>query len=115
MRELRASPPDAGKKAVLMGVGQQPPRLGTLLSSDVRDRSGMCADCFEKTNKSAPRMKKRAALRNEYVIAAVGTVKLATPRRSQDIPTGEVELRVQELRILQCVQAAAVPAQRQRR
>jgi aspartyl-tRNA synthetase len=96
--ELRAS--DAGKKAVLMGWVNNRRDFGNLLFVDVRDRSGIAQIVFEKET-SAPAHEKGGSLRNEYVIAAVGTVKLRDPSTiNKNIPTGEVELRVQELRIL---------------
>src|SRR3979490_1227768 len=96
--ELRAS--DAGKKAVLMGWVNNRRDFGNLLFVDVRDRSGIAQIVFEKET-SAPAHEKAGSLRNEYVIAAVGTVKLRDASTiNKNIPTGEVELRVQELRIL---------------
>jgi aspartyl-tRNA synthetase len=96
--ELRAS--DAGKKAVLMGWVNNRRDFGNLLFVDVRDRSGIAQIVFEKET-SASAHEKAGSLRNEYVIAAVGTVKLRDASTiNKNIPTGEVELRVQELRIL---------------
>ena len=96
--ELRAS--DAGKKAVLMGWVNNRRDFGNLLFVDVRDRSGIAQIVFEKET-SAPAHEKAGSLRNEFVIAAVGTVKLRDASTiNKNIPTGEVELRVQELRIL---------------
>jgi len=96
--ELRAS--DAGKKAVLMGWVNNRRDFGNLLFVDVRDRSGIAQIVFEKET-SAAAHEKAGSLRNEYVIAAVGTVKLRDASTiNKNIPTGEVELRVEELRIL---------------
>jgi len=96
--ELRAS--DAGKKAVLMGWVNNRRDFGNLLFVDVRDRSGIAQIVFDKQT-SAAAHEKAGGLRNEYVIAAVGTVKLRDASTiNKNIPTGEVELRVEELRIL---------------
>src|SRR6201984_2518546 len=95
---LRAS--DAGKKAVLMGWVNRRRDLGNLIFIDLRDRTGVTqVVCNRELNPGAH--KKAEHLRNEFVIAVVGTVK----RRDADtvnknIPTGEVELVVDELRIL---------------
>jgi aspartyl-tRNA synthetase len=95
---LRAS--DAGKKAVLMGWVNNRRDFGNLLFVDLRDRSGMAQIVFEK-EMSAAAHEKAGGLRNEYVIAAIGTVKLRDASTiNKNIPTGEVELRVEELRIL---------------
>ncbi len=95
---LRAS--DAGKKVVLMGWVNRRRDLGQIIFVDVRDRTGVTQVVFNH-ELNAGVHEKAEALRNEFVIAAIGTVK----RRNADtinpnIPTGEVELVVEELRIL---------------
>ena len=74
--------------------------LGQIIFVDLRDRTGVTQVVFNH-ELSASVHEKAEALRNEFVIAAIGTVK----RRDADtinpnIPTGEVELVVEELRIL---------------
>src|SRR5271157_560103 len=74
--------------------------LGNLIFVDVRDRSGMTQVVFNKERDPAVH-EKASQLRSEYVVAVIGEVK----RRDADtinpnIPTGEVELVVEELRIL---------------
>jgi aspartyl-tRNA synthetase len=96
--ELRAS--DAGKKAVLMGWVNRRRDLGNIIFVDLRDRTGITQVVFNREHDAAVH-DKAEQLRNEYVIAAIGTVK----KRDADtinpnIPTGEVELVANELRIL---------------
>jgi len=91
---------DAGKKVVLMGWVNRRRDLGQIIFVDLRDRTGVTQVVFNH-ELNASVHKKAEALRNEFVIAAIGTVK----RRDADtinpnIPTGEVELVVEELRIL---------------
>jgi aspartyl-tRNA synthetase len=91
---------DAGKKAVLMGWVNRRRDLGQIIFVDVRDRTGVAQVVFS-AELSAAVHEKAEQLRNEFVIAALGTVK----KRDADtinpnIPTGEVELVVEELRIL---------------
>ena len=74
--------------------------LGQIIFVDLRDRTGVTQVVFNH-ELNASVHQKAEALRNEFVIAAIGTVK----RRDADtinpnIPTGEVELVVEELRIL---------------
>ena len=74
--------------------------LGQIIFVDLRDRTGVTQVVFNY-ELSAAVHEKAEALRNEFVIAAIGTVK----RRDADtinpnIPTGEVELVAEELRIL---------------
>jgi aspartyl-tRNA synthetase len=95
---LRAS--DAGKKAVLMGWVNRRRDHGNLLFVDLRDRSGVTQVVFN-AERSAEIHEKAEALRNEYVIAVTGTVKLRDANTvNPNMPTGEVELVAEELRIL---------------
>ena len=95
---LRAS--DAGKKAVLMGWVNRRRDLGNLIFVDVRDRSGVTQVVISEEANTAIH-DKAELLRNEFVIAAVGTVKLRDSNTiNKNIPTGEVELVAEELRIL---------------
>jgi aspartyl-tRNA synthetase len=91
---------DAGKKVVLMGWVNRRRDLGQIIFVDLRDRTGVMQVVFNH-ELNASVHQKAEALRNEFVIAAIGTIK----RRDADtinpnIPTGEVELVVEELRIL---------------
>ena len=95
---LRAS--DAGKKAVLMGWVNRRRDLGNLIFLDVRDRSGITQVVFSEESNAALH-EKAELLRNEFVIAVIGTVKLRDANTiNKNIPTGEVELVADELRIL---------------
>jgi aspartyl-tRNA synthetase len=96
--ELRAS--DAGKKAVLMGWVNRRRDHGNLLFVDLRDRSGL-TQVVINAERDAALHDKSAALRNEYVIAVTGIVKLRDANTvNPNMPTGEVELVAEELRIL---------------
>jgi aspartyl-tRNA synthetase len=95
---LRAS--DAGKKATLMGWVNKRRDLGSLLFVDLRDRTGV-TQVVINAERDAAIHKKAEALRNEYVIAVTGTVKLRDASTvNKNIATGEVELVAEELRIL---------------
>ena len=95
---LRAS--DAGKKAVLMGWVNRRRDHGDLLFIDLRDRSGI-TQVVINAERDAAIHEKAGALRNEYVIAVTGTVKLRDANTvNANMLTGEVELVAEELRIL---------------
>src|SRR5215471_3572586 len=95
---LRAS--DADQKVVLMGWVNRRRDLGNLIFIDIRDRTGITQVVFNK-EKNAGLHQKAGELRNEYVIAAIGTVKLRESNTiNKNIGTGEVELIAEELRIL---------------
>jgi aspartyl-tRNA synthetase len=95
---LRAS--DAGKKATLMGWVNKRRDLGSLIFVDLRDRTGV-TQVVINAERDAAVHKKAEALRNEYVIAVTGTVKLRHASTvNKNIASGEVELVAEELRIL---------------
>jgi len=74
--------------------------LGNLIFIDVRDRTGITQVVFHKETNPALHQK-AGELRNEYVIAAIGSVKLREPNTiNKNIGTGEIELIAEELRIL---------------
>jgi aspartyl-tRNA synthetase len=96
--ELRLS--DAGKKVALMGWVNRRRDLGQIIFVDLRDRTGVTQVVFNH-ELNADVHRKAEALRNEFVIAAIGTVKgRDADTINPNIPTGEVELVVEELRIL---------------
>ena len=93
-------PSDAGKKATLMGWVNKRRDLGSLIFVDLRDRTGV-TQVVINAERDAAIHKKAEALRNEYVIAVTGTVKLRDASTvNKNIATGEVELVAEELRIL---------------
>ena len=95
---LRSS--DAGKKATLMGWVNRRRDHGNLLFIDLRDRTGIAQIVFN-AERDAAIHKKSESLRNEFVIAVTGTVKLRDSNTiNPNMPTGEVELVAEELRIL---------------
>jgi len=93
-------PSDAGKKAVLMGWVNRRRDLGNIIFIDLRDRTGITQVVFNRELNPAAHHKAEL-LRNEFVIAAIGSVRLRdSDTVNKNIPTGEVELAVDELRIL---------------
>src|SRR5437868_9525807 len=95
---LRTS--DAGKKAVLMGWVNRRRDLGNIIFIDLRDRTGITQIVFNRELNPAVH-DKASALRNEYVIAVIGSVKLRDADTvNPTMPTGEGELVAEELRIL---------------
>ena len=95
---LRAS--DAGKQAVLMGWVNKRRDHGNLLFIDLRDRTGV-TQVVINVERDAAIHEKAGDLRNEYVIAVIGKVKLREANTvNKNMPTGEVELVAEELRIL---------------
>ena len=89
---------DVGKELSVCGWVQRSRDLGSLIFVDVRDRTGILQLALDDTTDRAV-FEKASALRAEYVIAARGVLRERSSK-NHDIPTGEVELDVKELRIL---------------
>lgn len=89
---------DVGCTAVVFGWVQRQRDLGQLVFIDLRDRSGIVQLAFDD---GIPKeiLQKAASVRSEYVLAAVGTVRERSSV-NRDIPTGQVEIAVTQLRIL---------------
>jgi len=94
--ELRAS--DAGQRAILMGWVHRRRDLGGVLFIHLRDREGVTQLVFHAGTEAHT---KAGLLASEYVIAVEGKVTLRTPDTiNPTIPTGEVEVVVEKLWIL---------------
>ncbi len=95
--DLRAA--DIGAQVTVMGFANSVRNLGGLNFINLRDRTGLVQLVFDENN--ADLSQKAASVRSEYVLAAVGTVRARGEGAvNHDMPTGEVEIAVEELRIL---------------
>src|SRR5271166_3453170 len=95
---LRAS--DAGSSVVLMGWVNRRRDLGNLIFLDLRDRTGI-TQIVITADAGAEMHAKAESLRSEYVVAVIGHVKLRDANTiNPNIPTGEVEVVADELRLL---------------
>ncbi|MDY4160054.1 MAG: aspartate--tRNA ligase [Prevotella sp.] len=94
--ELRIE--NVGQKVTLAGWVQGVHNLGALTFVDLRDRYGITQLAFNEDAKDELK-EKAARLGREYVVQAVGVV---TERYSKNkkIPTGDVEIIVEELNII---------------
>lgn len=89
---------DIGRQVVVAGWVQRQRDLGALIFIDLRDRTGIVQLAFDdKTEKEI--FDKAFTARSEYVLMAKGTVKERSSKNSE-IPTGEIEIVVDDLRIL---------------
>ena len=94
--EFRLS--DAGKEVTVFGWCQRQRDLGNLIFIDLRDRTGIVQLSFnEATDRDI--FAKAQGVRAEYVLAAVGTI-CERESKNYEIPTGEIEIKVKELRII---------------
>ncbi len=91
---------NAGETVTLCGWVAKNRRLGGLNFVTLRDRSGIVQLSFNDETDSAI-FEKATQLKSEYVIAVVGRVALRTENNiNKDMETGEIEVLVSELRIL---------------
>src|SRR5512135_2970245 len=92
--ELR--PAHEGREVVLAGWVHKTRDMGHLVFVDLRDREGLAQVVFQSDRPGI--MEEAKKLRNEFVVGVRGRVR----RRSsvnKDIPTGEVEVEADELRV----------------
>lgn len=89
-----------GEKVTIMGWVQKNRNKGGLVFVDVRDRSGLIQVVFEEESADKEMIEKAAKLRSEFVVAVVGTVEARSGAVNENIPTGAIEIKPEELRIL---------------
>ncbi len=87
-----------GKEVTLCGWVQRIRDLGQLIFIDLRDRTGIIQLSFDDTT-SEDIFKKASSVKSEYVLGVVGTV-LERSAKNKDIKTGDIEIKVSEIRIL---------------
>ncbi len=91
---------EAGAEVVLMGWVQRRRDHGGLIFVDLRDRDGLTQVVFDP-KVSPDAHGKAGVLRDEYVIAIRGGVNPRPPEMvNPALPTGEIEIVVEELRLL---------------
>ncbi|MBZ4646952.1 MAG: aspartate--tRNA ligase [Clostridia bacterium] len=91
---------NVGQEVVLMGWAQRRRDLGGVIFVDLRDRSGIIQIVFD-VGISKEVFEKAEAIRNEYVLAVVGNVvKRDAEAVNPKLKTGEIEVKITELRIL---------------
>ena len=87
-----------GEQVCVMGWVKKSRDLGSLIFIDLRDRSGIVQLAFdENTEKSI--FEKALLLKSEYVVSATGVVRERSSK-NPDIPTGNIEIFVSNVRIL---------------
>ena len=89
---------DIGREVTVGGWVQRQRDLGSLIFVDLRDRTGILQLAFDE-NSDKEIFDKAFSLRSEYVIMAKGVIRERSSK-NKDIPTGDIELEVNDLRIL---------------
>ena len=89
-----------GSKVTLMGWVQKARNKGGIVFVDLRDRSGIMQLIFENGSIDQEGFEKAGKLRSEFVIAVTGTVENRSGAVNTNLATGELEIRVDSLRVL---------------
>lgn len=87
-----------GEMVTVCGWVQRQRDLGQLIFVDLRDRTGIVQLAFDEATDRAV-FDKAFGVRSEYVLAARGRVRIRSSK-NDTIPTGDIEVAVEELRIL---------------
>jgi len=87
-----------GQSVTVAGWVQKNRDKGSLVFVDLRDRTGIVQLVFDDSTPAELR-KKGASVRAEYVLMAKGTVR-ERASKNPDLPTGNIEILVEDLRIL---------------
>lgn len=95
-----------GEEVVLMGWVQRKRNLGGLIFVDLRDRDGITQIVFD-ADISQDAFNKAEKLGSEYVIAVRGNV-FERESKNPNMPTGDIEVFAQEIRVLNSAQTPPI-------
>ena len=110
-RCTEVSTANIGETVTVMGWVQKSRNKGGIIFVDLRDRSGLLQLIFEEADCGAENFAKAEKLRSEFVIAAVGKVEARSGAVNENLATGDIEIRVKELRILSEAQTPPFPVE----
>lgn len=106
--ELR--PEHIGKEVALAGWVHSRRDLGGLIFIDIRDREGRTQTVFDPSDLPKELFERAAALRSECVIRVQGRVRQRPDgTNNSKIPTGEIEVMVRELELLNAAEVLPFP------
>lgn len=89
-----------GETVTVMGWVQKSRNKGSIVFTDLRDRSGLLQIIFEEGSIEAESFEKAGKLRSEFVIAVTGKVEARSGTVNENLLTGDVEVRAEQLRVL---------------
>jgi aspartyl-tRNA synthetase len=104
--ELRLA--HAGQRVRLLGWCRRVRNLGSLVFLDLRDRWGLIQLVANETEVPPELLAKLKAVRSEYVLAVEGLVA-EREQKNPGMPTGDVEVRLTDLRILNEARVPPLP------
>ena len=89
-----------GETVTVMGWVQKQRNKGGIIFVDMRDRAGILQVIFQESDCGAESFAKAEKLRSEFVIAVVGRVEKREAAANENLATGEIEVRAEQVRIL---------------
>ena len=89
---------NVGETVTVFGWVQRRRDLGQLIFIDLRDRTGIVQLAFDDSTDREV-FEKAFSVRSEYVLAATGVVRERSSK-NKEIPTGDIEIEVKELKVL---------------
>lgn len=96
--ELSAA--NIGETVTVMGWVQKQRNKGGIIFVDLRDRAGILQVIFEESDCGEENFAKAEKLRSEFVVAVVGRVEKRAAAANENLSTGEIEVRAEQVRIL---------------
>lgn len=99
-----------GETVHLLGWARRVRNLGSLIFIDLRDRWGLVQLTADTTTISPELLHTLKSVRSEFVLSVQGTVEL---RKSpnQEMPTGDIEVRILDLKILNSSLTPPIPVE----
>lgn len=89
-----------GETVTVMGWVQKSRNKGGIIFVDLRDRSGILQIIFEESDVGGEGFAKAEHLRSEFVIAVTGKVEARSGAVNENLKTGDIEIRANDVRIL---------------
>jgi aspartyl-tRNA synthetase len=98
----------AGQTVRLLGWCKRIRNLGSLVFLDLRDRWGVVQLVANETEVSPDLLARLKVVRGEFVLGAEGVVA-EREQKNPNLPTGEIEVRLTDLKILNSAQTPPIP------
>ena len=89
-----------GETVTIMGWVQKSRNKGGIIFVDVRDRSGLIQVILEEGDVGSQGFEKGERLRSEFVVAITGKVEARSGAVNDNLKTGDIEIRANDIRIL---------------
>ncbi|MCM1527057.1 MAG: aspartate--tRNA ligase [Bacteroides sp.] len=91
---------NVGETVTVMGWVQKQRNKGGIIFVDLRDRAGILQVIFEESDCGPENFAKAERLRSEFVVAVTGKVTLREGAVNENLSTGEIEVRAEQVRVL---------------